>query len=47
MGNKNLVSQLLKFPNVEHDDLVDAMVYAMEWRKPAKFGIVETRVGEY
>ena len=47
MGNKNLVSQLLKFPNVEHDDLVDAMVYAMEWRKPAKFGIVETRVDRY
>ena len=47
IGNKNLVSQLLKFPNVEHDDLVDAMVYWFEWRKPAKFGIVETRVNEY
>ena len=47
MWNKSLVSQLLKFPNVEHDDLVDAMVYWFEWRKPAKFGIVETRVNEY
>lgn len=47
MWNKNLVSQLLKFPNVDHDDMVDAMVYSMEWRKPTKFGIVETRVGEY
>lgn len=47
MWNKNLVSQLLKFPNVEHDDLVDAMVYWFEWRKLTKFGIVETRVGEY
>lgn len=41
IGNKNLVSQLLKFPNVDHDDMVDAMVYAMEWRKPPKFWIVE------
>ncbi len=40
MGNKNLVSQLLKFPNDAHDDMVDAMVYGFEYKKPARFGII-------
>jgi predicted phage terminase large subunit-like protein len=29
----NLVEQLMQFPDVEHDDLVDAMVYSFRKKK--------------
>jgi len=36
----DLVDQLLQFPDVQHDDLVDAMVYS--FRKTKKSFIIDT-----